>query len=226
MKFKMKQPDDLNDYYHAFNSENIQYYESLKKYFILTKNIKGDIIEFGIGRGRSTIAICHLIHEFKLKKKFFAFDSFKGFGYITKKDISFRKPKNKDWSRSPKNQFKYNKKNIKKILNKHIYKKNFKDVTLIGDYVEKSLPKNIDKIKSISFINLDLDLYSGHKIVLEKTFKKLNKNGIIYFDDVGPHYAKKKFPGAEKAVKEFFKDKKNIKKYICEKRNNLIIQKL
>lgn len=225
MKFKMKQPNDLSDYYHAFNSENIQYYDSIKKYFLLTKNIKGDIIEFGIGRGRSTIAICHLIHENKLKKNFFAFDSFKGFGYITKEDISPRKAKNKDWSYSPKNQFKYNKANIKKVLSKHIYKKNFKNVKLIGDYVEKSLPKNIDIIESISFINLDLDLYSGHKIVLEQTFKKLSKHGIIYFDDVGPQHSKKKFPGAEKAVIEFFKDKKNIKKFVCEKRNNLIIQK-
>jgi hypothetical protein len=193
---------------------------------MLTKKVKGDILEFGIGRARSTIALCHLIHENKLKKNFLAFDSFKGFGYISKEDISLRKPKNKDWSISPKNQFRYNKKNIKKILNNHIYKSNFRDVTLIGDYVEKSLPKNIEKIKSISFINLDLDLYSGHKIVLEKTFEKVSKYGIIYFDDVGPDYAKKKFPGAEKAVREFFKGKKNIKKYICQKRKNLVIQKI
>ena len=110
MKYSMMQPQDLNDYYHVLNSDNIQYYESLKKFLLLTHKVKGDILEFGIGRGRSLIVTCHLINEYKIKKKFIAFDSFKGFGFINKKDKSYRNPKKGDWSASPKNQFKYNKK--------------------------------------------------------------------------------------------------------------------
>ena len=91
--------------------------------------------------------------------------------------------------------------------------------------MEDSLPKKIKNINSISFINLDLDLYSGHKVVLEKTFKKLSKHGLIYFDDIIPKDKKPPFPGAYVAVREFFKNKK-IRKFDCELRKNLVIQKL
>ena len=91
--------------------------------------------------------------------------------------------------------------------------------------MENTLPKIISKIRSISFINLDLDLYSGHKVVLENTFSKLSKNGIIYFDDIILSDKNPSFPGAKKAFKEFFANKR-IKKYTCKLRKNLVIKKL
>ena len=103
--------------------------------------------------------------------------------------------------------------------------KNFKNVKLIKGFVENTLSKEIKKIKSISFINLDLDLYSGHKIVLENTWEKLSKYGLIYFDDIVPGRKSNPFPGAAIAVKEFFK-KKKIKRFTFNIRKNLIIQKI
>ena len=221
----MFQHPELNDYFHAFNSENIQYYDSLKNYLPKTVNVKGSILEFGIGRARSVITTCHLINEYKIKKNYIAFDSFEGFGNISSNDKSYRDPKIGDWSNSPKNQFKYTKGNVKKIVSYHIHKKNFQNVKFIKGFVENTLPKEMKKINSISFINLDLDLYSGHKIVLENTWEKLSKNGLIYFDDVIPGRKSDPFPGAAIAVKEFFKNKK-IKRFICNLRKNLIIQKI
>jgi len=221
----MNQPYELNDYFHAFNSDNLQYYESLKYFLLQTKKIKGDILEFGIGRGRSVITTCHLIHENKINKNYLAFDSFLGFGNITLKDKSFRNPKEGEWATSPKKQFKYSIKNIKKIVSLHIYNNNFKNVKFIKGFVEDTLPKKIKKINSISFVNLDLDLYSGHKVVLESIFEKLSKYGLIYFDDIIIKDKNRPFPGAYTAVREFF-IKKKIKKYRCKLRKNLIIQKL
>ena len=225
MIYEMFQHPELNDYFHAFNSENIQYYDSLKNYLPKTVNVKGSILEFGIGRARSVITTCHLINEYKIKKNYIAFDSFEGFGNISSNDKSYRDPKIGDWSNSPKNQFKYTKGNVKKIVSYHIHKKNFQNVKFIKGFVENTLPKEMKKINSISFINLDLDLYSGHKIVLENTWEKLSKNGLIYFDDVIPGRKSDPFPGAAIAVKEFFKNKK-IKRFICNLRKNLIIQKI
>jgi O-methyltransferase len=225
MKYSMIQHPELSDYFHAFNSENIQYYDSLKNYLLKTTNIKGSILEFGIGRARSVITTCHLINEYKIKKKFIAFDSFEGFGNISSNDKSYRNAKIGDWSSSPKKQFKYTKENMKKIVSYHIHKKNFQSVKFIKGFVENTLPKEIKKINSISFINLDLDLYSGHKTVLENTWEKLSKNGLIYFDDVFPALKSAPFPGAAIAVNEFFKNKK-IKRFICNLRKNLIIQKI
>ena len=225
MKYSMNQPYELNDYFHAFNSDNLQYYESLKYFLLQTKKIKGDILEFGVGRARSVITTCHLINENKINKNYLAFDSFSGFGNITSKDKSYRNPKDGEWATSPKKQFRYNIENIKKIISLHIYKNNFKNVKFIKGFVEDTLPKKIKKIDSISFINLDLDLYSGHKVVLENTFEKLSKHGLIYFDDVIPKDKNPSFPGASIAVREFFQ-KKKIKKFECKLRKNLIIQKL
>ena len=221
----MIQHPELSDYFHAFNSGNIQYYDSLKNYLLKTTNIKGSILEFGIGRARSVITTCHLINEYKIKKKFIAFDSFEGFGNISSNDKSYRNAKIGDWSSSPKKQFKYTKENMKKIVSYHIHKKNFQSVKFIKGFVENTLPKEIKKINSISFINLDLDLYSGHKTVLENTWEKLSKNGLIYFDDVIPTLKSAPFPGAAIAVNEFFKNKK-IKRFTCNLRKNLIIQKI
>ena len=224
MKYAIKQHKKLNDYFHAFNSDNIQYYESLKYFLLKTKKIKGNILEFGVGRGRSMIATCHIINEYNINKKYFAFDSFEGFGNITDKDKSYRNPKPGEWAVSPKKQFKYSIKNLKLILSYHIYKNNFKKIKFIKGFVESTLKKY--KFNSISFINLDLDLYSGHKTVLENTFEKLSKYGIIYFDDVILKDKKPVFPGAHLAVNEYFKNKKNIKKYYCKFRKNLVIQKI
>jgi hypothetical protein len=226
-RYYQKHPKDLNDHYHLFNSNNIKYFESIKKYLEKTKSVKGSILEFGVGRGRSTIAICYLIQELKLKKKFIAMDSFSGFNFITKEDSSFRKTKTGEWACSPNQKLSYNKKFIKKVLNIHIYKKNFKNAELVKGYVEVELQKLIKRIKKISFINLDLDLYSGHKNTLSHCWDKLSINGIIYFDDIILDLKESPFPGAYLAYKEFFKNKKKqVKVYKCPYRKNLIIKKI
>jgi len=228
MKYSIKQHIKVDDHFHVFNSDNIQYFESIKNYIVETKNVEGDIVECGIGRGRSLIAICYLKNELKLKKKIYAFDSFDGFGNISKKDQSPRKPKNKDWSHSPNKKIKYTKGFIKKVIKLHIHKDNQVKFELTKGFVEKTLPIFNKKIKKISFINCDVDLYNGHKSVLENLWRNLSKNGVIYFDDIFPKKIKKlSFPGARIAYDEFFKkiNKKHFKVIVDKKRGNLVIKK-
>lgn len=226
-KCYQKQPTDVSDYYHVFNTSNIKHFESIKKYLLQTKSVTGDILEFGIGRGKSLIIICYLIQELKINKKFIAMDSFSGFDFISNKDLGFRKTKVGEWAYSPNDKLKYDKGFIKKILKNHIYKKNFKSPELVKGYVEVKLPQLIKRIKKISFINLDLDLYSGHKSVLSNCWDKLSVNGIIYFDDIMPNLRNSPFPGAYLAYKEFFKDKKKqIKEFVCPQRKNLVLKKI
>lgn len=226
MKLSQKHPKELSDYFHTFNSDNIQYYESLNYFLDKIKNIPGCIIECGIGRGRSLVAISHLIFKLNIKKNFYALDSFEGFDFISDYDKSFRNPKKGQWSKSPNQKISYNIKFIKKVLKFHLHKKNKINIEFIKGYVEKTLPKLKKKIHKISFINCDVDLYNGHKAVLENLWNKLSVNGIIYFDDV--YFKDKKrlaFPGAKKAVIDFFKTKKNYKKLICPFRKILVIIK-
>lgn len=227
MRYEIKQNSKLNDYFHAYNFENIQYFESILKYLKLTQNVKGEVVECGVGRGRSLISILYILNKFKSKKKIFAFDSFSGFGKIHKHDKSFRKPKPKDWSSSPNQKIKYSAEFIKKVLSLHMQENKIK-IKFYKGYLKKSLPKNKSIFKNkISFINADIDLYEGHKDLLQNLWPFLSKGGIIYFDDILLKKNKLKFPGAKKAFLEFFKKKKNKFIYINDTiRENVVIKKI
>lgn len=226
MRYEIKQHKKLNDYFHSFNFENLQYYDSLLKYLNLTNKVKGDIVECGIGRGRSLIATLYILNKLKSKKKVFAFDSFSGFGKIHKFDQSFRKPKSTDWSKSPNQKINYSIKFIKKVISYHTKKNNIY-LNFYKGFLNKSLLKHKSIFKKkISFINADVDLYEGHKNLLENLWPLLSKRGVIYFDDILLK-KKQKFPGAKKAFFEFFKNKKNKFIYINDKnRENIAIMKL
>ncbi len=73
-----------------------------------TKNIKGDIIELGIHKGNTSLLIKKIIEIYKIKKKLYLLDHFKGLIHYTKND-----PKG---SKKFKNKFKSPKKLIQDFL--------------------------------------------------------------------------------------------------------------
>ena len=50
-----RHPQDVNDYYHCFNSSNVLNVIYWWTFFEIINDIKGDIVECGVGRGRSLI---------------------------------------------------------------------------------------------------------------------------------------------------------------------------
>ena len=60
--------------------KNLKIFEILKE----TKNIKGDIIEFGVWNGNNLIFIKKTIDYLKNKKKIIGYDSFKGMQNLMK----------------------------------------------------------------------------------------------------------------------------------------------
>ena len=220
----MSQNKFLNDKFHLFNSENLQTFYSFSRIIEKISKIKGDILECGIGRGRSLIILNFLLNQLSIKKKIYAFDSFDGFGIIHKYDKSPRKPKKGEWSKTPKNQYKITTRFIKKILHTHLHKNNHAKTILIKGPIEDT-SKSTSFNKKISFIHCDVDLYSPHKAILDHFWSRLSKNGIILFDDIDSGIKSKKWPGAVIAFKQFFLDKK-IKIYSDKFRHNIYIEKL
>ena len=55
-----RHPQDVNDYYHCFNSV-MSLMLFIGGLFEIINDIKGDIVECGVGRGRSLITIWQLI---------------------------------------------------------------------------------------------------------------------------------------------------------------------
>ena len=180
----------------------IDHYEIYK----MISNVKGDIFEFGVFKGVSLIRFLTFrdIINKKITKHVYGFDAFGKFP-IPKKNKS-HKSRDSQFARFHDERIGegIKEKKFKKIL----LKKKFNKFTLIKGNINTSLEKFLIKKKNklkISLLHLDLDIYSPTKLVLEKLYKFVSKNGIILLDDY------KHIKGATSAVDEFLKNKPNLK---------------
>ena len=131
--------------------------------------MRGDIIEFGVWKGNNSFMIKKILNFLKIKKKLYLFDHFKGLRHYTK---------NKD----PKVSEKYFKKyssNKKIILDfKKFFKfKNFEVVDQNACKINTSFVK-----KKLSFVYMDMDLYSPTITALNAIEHFISKGGCILFD--------------------------------------------
>ena len=177
--------------------KNFKIFEILKE----TKNIKGDIIEFGVWNGNNLILIKKIIEYLNIKKKIIGFDNFRG---MPKADEN--------------NLFIGDKDLIKYIIS--FFK--FKNIKIIkDDFLNiKRYHKNFNKF---SLIYIDCDLYFTTKLILEVCSKNLSIGGLIVFDEGTIN------GGEAKAAKEFYKKNKKYYKKINLKKNyqpDLIFKKI
>ena len=204
-------PYEVNDYYHVFNSSNILNIIYWWEYFreINFTDIKGDIVECGVGRGRSLIALSainRLISRYYSvpPKKIFALDSFEGFPEPTIYDESKRNPQKGEWSKSPNNQFEYSPEAIQKILKTAELDV---DIKFIKGFFDKTIPSL--PVNKISILHLDGDLFESVSFPLNNLWNKVSVGGIIVIDDYlydDKSTDNQAFPGARKAVIDFLKN--------------------
>jgi len=190
--------------------------------------IKGDIVEAGVFRGNSLIAIAMYLKEIDSDKKVYGFDSFSGFPpvYHSKDELS-------EYERMAKegmiDQYHINavRQNLqwKKALSS---KKLNKDISSSGSFSDTSLELLKRKIELVNLDNIilvdgvfsetmndevgidkimavvvDCDLYESYLDTFEFVWPRLEQGGFIHLDE----YYSLKFPGAKLATDEFFKDK-------------------
>jgi hypothetical protein len=170
-------------------------YAGFTSLLLLTNDIEGDIVECGVGRGKSLFYIGYLTYILKSKKRIFGFDSFEGFPEPTEEDNSFRNPQKGDWSFA----------NIELVKNRfyfadlaEFYESN---VFLVKGFFSDTIQENLPEV--ISFLHLDADLYQSTKDVIENAYLRLSKGAYVVFDE----YDEPKWPGVKKAVDEFLFDK-------------------
>lgn len=171
-------------------------YESLVKIFYFKdlydkiKNIEGAVVECGIAYGGSFIILGALVKDEGKGRKIYGFDSFEGFPEPTTKDKSeyriIRKGEYNDASEEK----------IKKLFEML----DLEEPTLIKGFLEETAQSFKNQIDKIAFLHIDTDLYSAYKVTLKELFGKVTIGGIVLFDE----YNEPKFPGATKAVDEFF----------------------
>ena len=181
----------------GLNSVNVARLLYLRSLLELTRDVPGDIVECGVGHGRSLLTMTLLVKVQGDKRNLWGFDSFEGFPHPTPEDVSPRDPQLGDYAISIQS--------VTRTLNEHVADEQFvrSRVTLVKGFFEQSLPRYPQP--AISLLNLDVDLYQSYKTCLDLLWPKLSVGGIVTFDEfIRESHA---FPGAELAIREFFAGK-------------------
>lgn len=203
-RFEMIHNQSIDEKFHQLNIGNIGNVIYWWNFFALARDIVGDIVECGVGRGRSLIVIAainqFLDPEEGGRRKIFGYDSFCGFPEPTSEDSSNRQPRKGEWSRSPSGKYKYTSSFIQLVLREAGV--DDRAIMLTSGYFCDSLPGHPDR--PIALLHIDADLYQSYRAALENLYGRVASGGIVVFDDFLHEEARdEKFPGARLAVKEF-----------------------
>jgi predicted O-methyltransferase YrrM len=161
-----------------------------------TADVPGDIVECGVGTGTSLLLMAHVVHARQMAKHLWGFDSFEGFPDPGEEDASYRNARRGEWA-IPKDA-------VLQLLSAHLGDELFfrSKISLVQGFFETSL---LAHRGPISLLHLDCDLYDSYRLCLEELYPKVSPGGVIVFDEY--HREAHVWPGAPKAIDEFFADK-------------------
>jgi O-methyltransferase len=210
IRFESKHNPEIDEKFHQLNIGNIGNVIYWWKFFGMIKNVKGDIVECGVGRGRSLLvlaAINQLLEQNEGgRRAIFAYDSFKGFPEPTTEDTSPRQPKQGEWSGSPSGKYKYSIDFTKQLLKEAGIPTEVINLKLSKGFFCDTLP--LHPKQPIALLHIDGDLYQSYKDTLVSLYDLVAVGGLIVFDDfLAEPEQNESWPGARLAVKEFFSDK-------------------
>lgn len=171
---------------------NLFYY---KKMFNRIHNLEGTIVECGVGKGRSFLFLSYFSFVEQKGRNVWGFDSFEGFPEPTPNDISPRNPKKGEWSG-------FSPEDMKGILRGAGFPTDWiaNHTHLIKGFFNQTLSSYTGG--PIALLHIDSDLYESYKDPLEVLFPQVVSGGLVIFDE----YNRKNWPGAKKAVDEFFEN--------------------
>ena len=174
--------------------------------FELIANVQGDVVECGVGFGHTLLIICFLNQQEVAGRQVLAFDSFEGFPEPTAEDASVRNPKKGEWKVITPND-------LDDILFRRcgLPASAKENLRVTKGYFEDTLP--FSKVEKIALLHLDVDLYGSYKTCLDELYHKVVPGGVILFDEYKQSDTQQVFPGAAKAIDEFFVDKPETIEY-------------
>jgi O-methyltransferase len=173
--------------------------------FIVKNGIPGSIVECGVWRGGSMMAVALALKQAGgASRHLHLFDTFEGMPKPTEADVDlkghsantfFRKlqtgPDTSDYCHATLEE-------VQLGMNSTGYDPAL--VHLVKGRVEDTIPEHAPD--SIALLRLDTDWYESTKHELEHLFPRLSRHGVLIIDDYG-HWQ-----GARKAVDEYFADNK------------------
>lgn len=171
--------------------------------YIHDKKIEGDIVECGVWKGGSMMAVADtLLRMGDTNRNLYLFDTFEGMPPPTENDVDIagasakalldNSDKEKDesvWCRATLDV-------VKDALGSTGYPS--EKTHFVKGMVEDTIPEFIPE--KIALLRLDTDWYESTKHEIEHLFPRLAKGGVLIIDDYG-HWQ-----GARKAIDEYIKN--------------------
>ena len=169
--------------------------------YIVAHDIPGDIVECGVWKGGSMMAVARTLMAKGSRKKLHLFDTFEGMPQPAAVDKDFRghaaalhleredKKKSHVWAYSPLDE-------VRRNLRDTGYDE--KQVVYVKGRVEDTLPTSAPE--RIALLRLDTDWYESTYHELVHLFPRLSVGGVLIIDDYG-HWA-----GARKAVDRYLQE--------------------
>jgi hypothetical protein len=154
-------------------------------------SVPGDIVECGVSLGHGALVFLLLSEYVGVPRTYWGFDSFEGFPEPVAKDEQTPIKGPGFWANPPETV-------MKVLRDGRIPEDWIRDrVRLVKGWFQDTLPKYDGRI---ALLHLDCDLYESYKTCLETLYDRVEPGGIVMFDE----YADKRWPGAAKAIDEFF----------------------
>ena len=185
--------DFENGFYLTCENNRISNFIAHLELYKMILNIPGDILEFGVYKGSSLIQFLSFreYYENFESRSIVGFDVYGKFPDDLKldSDKSFAKKFEKDGGYGI----------SEPDLDMFLKKKNFSNYSLVNGDILNTLPDYLknNPAKRFSLIHIDVDVYEPTKCILEYTWDKIVKGGILILDDYGV------VEGETKAVDEF-----------------------
>ena len=209
IEVRRKSTNKINKFIPYFNYRTASRFLCFEGLLNKVSDIDGDIVECGVGKARDFLMLACLMKQKGENRVLWGFDSFEGFPEPTQEDKSSRNPKKGEWKKMEQEM-------VYKILAGAYIDENFihSSIKIVKGFFDESLPTS--EVQNIAFLHLDVDLYESYKTCLQEFFPRVVKGGVILFDEYGDTV---KFPGAKKAIDEYFKNTPYIilKENICGK---------
>lgn len=188
-----------NNFYLTAPINRISKFATHMDLFRRVSGIAGDIVECGVFKGVSLSRLIKFraLFENVYSKKIIAFDIFGEFPEAKyEKDVAKRAQFVREaGSRS------ISKEELVSLLVKLDL---YQNIELIEGDILKTVPEYKDKNPhlKISLLHIDVDLHEATDVCLKELYPLVTKGGIVILDDYGA------FAGANKAIDDFFADKK------------------
>ena len=176
---------------------------NLIQFLMATADLKGHIVECGSWKGLSSFLMCHYLQKDKhsfMGENYHIVDSFEGLSTSTEEDIINRDLILKGMQRNGKifkeaGAYSGDKESVQQLLS------SYPNI----QYHKGWIPDVFNGMKKhkYKFAHIDLDIYEPISHTLNYLYPLMVPGGIIVCDDYGSMF----WPGAQKAVDEFCKQK-------------------